>query len=139
MLTIEGEGMLRRELSWDDLAKMPGQVAHTSVLFGGKEVAAVPLSSLLRSIAPPGSARFMTFQSTDGYATTLPLAEASRALLVIRLGDAPLTPERGGPVRLVVTGANLRSCLKHVTHIRITSGGAAEVLPQCNHDAHRAA
>jgi DMSO/TMAO reductase YedYZ molybdopterin-dependent catalytic subunit len=139
ILTIEGEGMLRRELSYDELAALPEQVTSSSVLFGGREVVGVRIASLLRLIHPPGSARFMTFVSTDGYSTTLPLAAAAAAILVIRIGEEPLTRERGGPVRLVTGNPDLRSSLKHVSSIRLTASGVADVLPSCQHHAGRAA
>jgi DMSO/TMAO reductase YedYZ molybdopterin-dependent catalytic subunit len=139
ILEIEGDGVSRRELSYEQLAAMPEQVAHTSVSFGWREVGGVRVSSVLRAIGLPDRARFVTFMSADGYSTTMPLSAADGALLVIRIGEAPLSVDRGGPVRLVTGKPDLRSCLKHVTTIRITVDMAGDVLPHCDRHPARAA
>lgn len=139
MLTIEGEGMVRRILELGDLIALPGQLAHRSALFQGRDVAGVSLASVLRLIEPPASARFIRFSSADGYSTTIALSALGDAQLVYRLGDEPLPAKLGGPVRLVVTAPTPRSCLKFVTTLSLTSAPAQERLPECDHHKTRAA
>jgi DMSO/TMAO reductase YedYZ molybdopterin-dependent catalytic subunit len=139
MVKLEGEGLLAREIGFADLRALARQVEHASELFRGATVGAVPLASVLKLVTPPGSARSVTFHAADGYSTTLPLEVAAMALLVYRLGDEPLPAERGGPVRLIVLGADLRSCLKHVARIELTAAGRDDRLPACSHAPRRAA
>ena len=63
----------------------------------------VPLASLLREAGIPTGAQWVLFHTPKGYVTVIPLEEALRGdvLLVFRANNAPLTPEHGGPVRLV--------------------------------------
>jgi DMSO/TMAO reductase YedYZ molybdopterin-dependent catalytic subunit len=139
MLTIEGEGLVRRFLELPDLIALPGQLAHRSELFGGREVAGVSLSSVLRLIEPRASARYIRFSSADGYSTTIALAALGDAQLVYRLGDEPLPAKLGGPVRLVVSAPTPRSCLKFVTTLALTAEPSQERLPECDHHKTRAA
>ena len=139
MLTIEGEGLVRRILQFADLIALPEQLAHHSTLFGGREVAGVSLASLLRLIEPRASARWLRFSSADGYSTTIALAALGDAQLIYRLGDQPLPAKLGGPVRLVVSAPTPRSCLKFVTTLSLTAEPAQERLPACDHHQTHAA
>jgi DMSO/TMAO reductase YedYZ molybdopterin-dependent catalytic subunit len=131
-LRILGEGILPLTLSFRDLEALPEQLAHRSQLFGGRELHAVPLTSILRRVHPPGSARFLTLRSQDGYSTTLALSDMEGAILVYRLGGDSLTPACGGPFRLVIDPTQPRRCLKHVTTIEIVSSPAMEHVPTCH-------
>ncbi len=64
----------------------------------------VATGTLLDLVRPRSEARFVVLRSDDGYTTNLPLADfaAEDALLVHSWEGAPLTPEHGGPVRLIV-------------------------------------
>jgi DMSO/TMAO reductase YedYZ molybdopterin-dependent catalytic subunit len=64
----------------------------------------VPTGALLDAVRPRAEARFVLLRSYDGYTTNLPLADfaADDAILAHAWEGAPLTPEHGGPVRLVV-------------------------------------
>jgi DMSO/TMAO reductase YedYZ molybdopterin-dependent catalytic subunit len=59
---------------------------------------------LLMICRPREEARFVVLYSYDGYTTNLPLEDfaAEDALLAHSWSGQPLTPEHGGPVRLVV-------------------------------------
>ena len=133
----EGDGVERRELNFAELEALPGQVAQRSVLFQGREVRGVLAASLLALVGDAGP--FVTFYSADGYSTTLSRAAAAEAVLVIAIGDQPLSAGRGGPVRLVVGGDSYRACLKHVVCVRVSARAAPERLPSCTHHSHRAA
>lgn len=64
----------------------------------------VATRTLLDLVRPRADARFVALRSDDGYTTNLPLADfaAEDALLAHSWEGAPLTPEHGGPVRLIV-------------------------------------
>jgi DMSO/TMAO reductase YedYZ molybdopterin-dependent catalytic subunit len=64
----------------------------------------LPTRELLEACLPRETARFVVFHSYDGYTTNLTLGDfaASDALLAHSWSGEPLTPEHGGPVRLVV-------------------------------------
>lgn len=63
----------------------------------------IPLASLLREAGIPEGARWVLIHTLRGYVTVIPIEEALRGdvLLAFRANNAPLTPEHGGPVRLV--------------------------------------
>jgi DMSO/TMAO reductase YedYZ molybdopterin-dependent catalytic subunit len=59
---------------------------------------------LLEQVKPLPEARRILFQAHDGYTTNLPLTafDDEGVLLAARWEGAPLAPEHGGPVRVVV-------------------------------------
>jgi DMSO/TMAO reductase YedYZ molybdopterin-dependent catalytic subunit len=64
----------------------------------------VPVSLLLRRAGVRPDARFVLVHAEQGFTTNLPLADLDRPenLLALRHNGEPLTPEHGGPVRLLV-------------------------------------
>jgi len=64
----------------------------------------VAARDLLAAVQPLPEARFVVLRSYDGYTTNLALDDfaAEDALLAHSWEGVPLTPEHGGPVRLVV-------------------------------------
>lgn len=64
----------------------------------------VRFSDLLREIDPKPEARFVMQHSYGGYTTNLPLETllGDNVLLAHTFGGQPLTPEHGGPLRMVV-------------------------------------
>lgn len=64
----------------------------------------VSTRTLLDIVAPTPRAAFVELESYDGYTTNVPLADfaAPDAILATDWEGAPLTPEHGGPVRLVI-------------------------------------
>lgn len=59
---------------------------------------------LLRQVRPRDGAEFILFRSYDGYTTNVPLRDFADddVLLAHAWQGAPLTPEHGGPVRVVI-------------------------------------
>ena len=64
----------------------------------------VSTRTVLEEAQPMDEAAFVVLHSSDNYTTNLPLADfaAPDALLVHAWNGKPLTPEHGGPVRLLV-------------------------------------
>jgi len=103
MLRIEGEIPAPVELRFEDLAALPGQIADVSTLAPGREGGAVRFDALLAKVGVGDRATHVTLESTDGtFSQAAPLAALRSAVLVYRLGDAPLPADRGGPVRFLI-------------------------------------
>ncbi len=64
----------------------------------------VRFNELMKRIRPQPAARFVEIHAEAGWTTSLPLADLMRddVLLAHHYADAPLTPEHGAPLRLVV-------------------------------------
>ena len=64
----------------------------------------VPVRSLLERAGVRPGARFVLVHAEQGFTTNLPLADLDRPenLLALSHNGEPLTPEHGGPVRLLV-------------------------------------
>lgn len=63
----------------------------------------VPFSAICELTKPESSATHVMIHSSDGYATNAPLVDLLEAnvLFALKHDGAPLTPEHGGPLRLV--------------------------------------
>jgi DMSO/TMAO reductase YedYZ molybdopterin-dependent catalytic subunit len=98
------------ELTWAELQALPRQETLCDIhcvtrwsrydnLFAG-----VPLRALLERAAVRPAARFALVQAEHGFTTNLPLEDLDRPenLLALSHNGEALTPEHGGPVRLLV-------------------------------------
>ncbi|MGZ3681373.1 MAG: molybdopterin-dependent oxidoreductase, partial [Ktedonobacterales bacterium] len=74
---------------------------------------------LLAHAAPRPDAAWVSFISVTGYRWTLPLAEASGALLATHVGDETLAHEHGGLARLVAPGRRGFQWVKWVVRIEV--------------------
>lgn len=110
-------GLVERPLTlrWDELAALPRTEVVTDLhcvtrwstfdnRWGG-----VPVTEVLARAAPRPEARYVLAlghlgEDRYGYSTNVPLADLEResALLVLTHDGAPLDPEHGGPLRLLV-------------------------------------
>ncbi|HYC30985.1 MAG TPA: sulfite oxidase-like oxidoreductase, partial [Gemmatimonadales bacterium] len=97
-------------LSWTELLALPRQETVCDMhcvtrwtrydnVFEG-----VPVRLLLERAGVKPEARFVLVHGEQGYTTNLPLADLDRPanLLALSHNGDPLTPEHGGPVRLLV-------------------------------------
>ncbi len=108
-LRIEGAVARTLELGFAELAALPGQIADVTALAPGREGGAVALRSVLDAAGLSAGAEALRLDSTDGkFSQEAPLDALGSAILVYRLGDAPLPPDRGGPIRFLIP--NLESC-----------------------------
>jgi DMSO/TMAO reductase YedYZ molybdopterin-dependent catalytic subunit len=86
----------------------------------------VPLLAVAALARPRAGATHLMTHGADGYSTNLPLEEALKddVLLVHAVDGEPLSPEHGGPVRIVVPqlwawkGAKWVSRIEFLTHDR---------------------
>jgi DMSO/TMAO reductase YedYZ molybdopterin-dependent catalytic subunit len=84
----------------------------------------VRVSDVLSLAKPKPEARFVRFSAYGGtYTDDLTIAEAlgSDTLLADKLEDAPLSPEHGGPVRLVIPSQLGYKNVKWVTKLEVAS------------------
>jgi DMSO/TMAO reductase YedYZ molybdopterin-dependent catalytic subunit len=109
VLRVEGEVRRPGEFSFEDLAALPGQIADVASLVPGRAGSAVRFQSVLEAASVSEAASRVTLESADGkFSQQAPLAALRTALLVYRLGEAPLPPDKGGPVRFLIP--NLEEC-----------------------------
>ncbi len=86
----------------------------------------VATRTLLDAVHPTPAARFVVLRGYDGYTTNLPLADfaAENAILAHSWEGRPLTPEHGGPVRLVVPHLYLWKSAKWLQRIEFRTEDA---------------
>ncbi len=108
--TVSGLVEQPLSLTWDDLARLPHQETLCDIhcvtrwsrydnVFEG-----VPVSAILAMAKPRPEAAYALVHAEEGYTTNLPLEDLARPenLLALRHNGEPLTPEHGGPIRLLV-------------------------------------
>lgn len=108
-LRVNGAVQAPREFGFDDLTKLPGQVADVASLVPGREGAGVRLQSLLDAVDVRPEATHVTLTSTDGgFSATVALAAVRDAVVAYRLGSESLPREKGGPLRFFIP--NVEPC-----------------------------
>lgn len=129
-IVIDGLVQHQRAFQYHDLRKLP-QIEDVSEQVPGRQGAAVRLADALRQAAPDAAATHATLASSDGeFTASVPIDEIRDALLVYRLGDAPLPEHLGGPVRFLVPeakachsgGADTCANVKFLGRITLTQG-----------------
>lgn len=108
--TVEGEVEVQLSLTWPEFQALPrtAQRSDFHCVTGwsrlGDEWGGVRVRDLLALARPQPEARFALFVAEAGYATNLTLAEAlaDDVLLALKFNGGMLSPEHGGPVRLLV-------------------------------------
>ena len=110
VLSIEGRVRAPRELSYDDLAALPGQIEDVGALVPGRRGGAVALMTVLEAVGADPGASSVVLESTDGsFQQEAPLSALREAVIVYRLGTEPLPAGEGGPLRFLIP--NLEECL----------------------------
>lgn len=147
LLTLTDTNGQVLELAWQDLQELPANahVADVSTLLPKRQGAAVRLKELLTHSKVWQDGAFATVRSTTGdYSACVPLGGLAEALLLYRLGDAPLPASHGGPFRLMIPDAaacrtaDIDACanVKDVGSIEISNERQADHRPGPN-DPHR--
>jgi DMSO/TMAO reductase YedYZ molybdopterin-dependent catalytic subunit len=82
----------------------------------------VPMRAVLDLVGPLESARFVIAHAEQGFTTNLPLEaiEADDAMLAYEADGAPLTPEHGYPLRLLVPSRYFWKSAKWLRGLEIT-------------------
>ncbi|SDJ11513.1 DMSO/TMAO reductase YedYZ, molybdopterin-dependent catalytic subunit [Frankineae bacterium MT45] len=109
-MSVDGLVEAPISLSWDQMHSLPQSSYNGAIhcvttwskfdtTFGG-----VSVDELLALAKPKPEAAFVLATCTTGYTTNLPLADITngKAWVVWTFGGQPLSPEHGGPVRLLV-------------------------------------
>lgn len=120
------DGLVRRPavLTTADLAVLPHAdvtedfVCRAGWCVPGLHWQGVSLATVLDLVDADPEAPFVQVSAGD-FRTPLSRSQAERALLATHIGDAPLPPEHGGPVRLLVPGADCYTSVKWVNHIEL--------------------
>ncbi|WP_396657279.1 molybdopterin-dependent oxidoreductase [Microbacterium sp.] len=130
-------GLVDREvvITWDELLALPLEESWTTLvcvsnpvggdLIGNAKWLGHPIRHLLERAGPRPSADMVLSRSHDGFTASTPLevlTDPQRgALLAVGMNDAPLPPEHGFPVRMVVPGLyGYVSATKWVTELQVT-------------------
>lgn len=102
LLRVEGAVRSPRELAFDELAALPGQLADVGALAAKRRGGAVRARAVVEAAGAEPGAEEIVLVSTDGFEQEAPIAALDEAWIVYRLGDGPLPDEDGGPVRFLV-------------------------------------
>jgi DMSO/TMAO reductase YedYZ molybdopterin-dependent catalytic subunit len=125
--TVSGLVEQPLSFSWEDLGRLAHQETFCDIhcvtrwsrydnVFEG-----VPVSAILEMARPLPQAAYALVLAAEGYTTNLPLEDLARPgnLLALRHNGEPLTPEHGGPVRLLVPHLYLWKSAKWLTGIEL--------------------
>lgn len=99
-LTVSGRVEHVLSLRFSDLLTISPQIDDISKLVPGRAGAAVRLATLLdRAGAQPAATHVVLISRDGAFTARVAIAEARTALIVYRLGNAPLPESEGGPIR----------------------------------------
>ena len=119
-------------LTWNDVQAHPQIKAMRTLecisnpagggLIGNAAWQGISLRDLLSEAGIQPAARFVTFEGQDEYFTTVPLERAldERALLVYQMNGAPLLPEHGFPLRVLLAGVYGQKQPKWISRILVS-------------------
>lgn len=148
LLRIDGAVESPQELGYGDLLDVPEseRVLDVSRFHPGRRGDGVTLESLLRRARPRAGASYLTLHAgRDDFHVSVPLeAVRSEGVVVFRLGDRPLGPDQGGPVRFLIRDPaacrsdELDDCanVKYLDRIELTVGRGLDTRPE-DEAAHR--
>ncbi|MFS0705838.1 molybdopterin-dependent oxidoreductase, partial [Cellulomonas sp. 179-A 9B4 NHS] len=128
------------ELTWDELLASDLVEAWVTLacvsnpvggdLVGNQRWLGLPVREVLARARPTADADMVLSRSVDGFTASTPieaLTDDRAALLAVAMDGAPLPPEHGFPVRLVVPGLyGYVSATKWVTDLEVTRFDRAE-------------
>ena len=126
-MTGEVESPLR--LAWDELNALPRtevtEDIHCVTRWSRFDVTfeGIHWSALEELARPKPSARFVVAHSEQGYTANIPLTSLSDPLSLVatHADGAPLTPEHGWPLRLVIFGKYFWKSAKWLRGIELTA------------------
>ncbi len=124
--TLEGLVNPKVSWTWDEFLKLPSQTFQVDISCVTKWTKldtvweGVGVDTLLEYVQLDPKVHFVTAFSHEGYTTNLPLVEITngKAFIAYKYGGSPLTPEHGGPARLVVPHLYFWKSAKWVAGLR---------------------
>jgi DMSO/TMAO reductase YedYZ molybdopterin-dependent catalytic subunit len=127
-LTIEGLVKTPMKLTFREVLKLPkaDRASDFHCVTGWSRLnnrwEGVAFKTICDLVTPADNAKFVTVVAEGSYATSLPLAELldDDVLLAYRLDGKELTPDHGGPLRLVVPKKYAYKSAKWVRKLRFT-------------------
>jgi DMSO/TMAO reductase YedYZ molybdopterin-dependent catalytic subunit len=127
--TVSGEVDNPIRLTWEELNRFPRtevtEDIHCVTRWSRFDVsfAGVHWSALKGLVGQRPSARFIVAHSEQGYTANVPIAflEHPQALLATHADGAPLTPEHGWPLRLVIPGKYFWKSAKWLRGIELSA------------------
>ncbi len=138
-LRVEGSVQTPRDFTFSELAGLAGQVPDIGALIPGRQGGGVRLRALLEAVAFDPQATHVTLQATDGhFSASVPLDEVlDRAVVVYRMGEAPLSAEQGGPLRFYIADAAactrgaIDACanVKFLGTVQVSTGPGVDTRP----------
>jgi DMSO/TMAO reductase YedYZ molybdopterin-dependent catalytic subunit len=149
LLRVEGAVERPLAVTLEDLEAMPevDQVVDVSKFQPGRRGDGVTLDSLLVRAVPSKGATHLTLHADrDDFHVSIPLEVIrGQGVVVYRVGDGPLAPEHGGPIRLVIRdpsachSGELDDCanVKYLSRIELTTCRGVDTRP-ADEEAHRA-
>jgi DMSO/TMAO reductase YedYZ molybdopterin-dependent catalytic subunit len=127
--TFSIEGLVREPVrwSWDEFTALPARDWTVDISCVTKWTKldmrwrGVSLDTLFEAVALEPSAAFVIAWSEGGYRTNLPIGDVlnGQAFVAWEYDGKPLTPEHGGPARLVVPGRYFWKSAKWVRGLRL--------------------
>ena len=144
--TFTLEGLVRAPItfSWQEFLQLPAREYTVDIHCVTKwtkldtKWRGVSFDTLLEQVELDPQAAYLTAYSFDGYTTNLPLPEAvnGQAFVAYEYDGKPITPEHGGPARLLVPGLYFWKSAKWLKGIRFMEkdkSGFWESLGYNNH------
>lgn len=126
-LTIQGLVAEPKSWTWQEFTALPSHdfVVDISCVTKWTKLdmrwRGVSIDTLLESVSLDRTAAFVIAYSDGGYTTNLPLADVVNGQAFVAFGydGAPLTPEHGGPARLVVPHLYFWKSAKWIRGLRV--------------------
>lgn len=132
-LSIKGMVAKPYSLTYKQLTAMPATTVTVGMmcisnpigggLIGNQTWKGVSLADLLKKAKPQASFSDVAFTADDGYTDSISLSKAMdpNVMLVWEMGGAALTPEHGGPARLLVPGIYGMKHVKWINTIELVA------------------
>jgi DMSO/TMAO reductase YedYZ molybdopterin-dependent catalytic subunit len=125
------EGLVERplELSYRETLALPrfSSVSDFHCVTGWSRLdnkwEGVSFKTIVDTVRPKPEAKFVTLESSDGYATSLPLSDLldSDVLLAYALDGERLEAKHGGPLRMIIPDKYAYKSAKWIERIRFTA------------------
>jgi DMSO/TMAO reductase YedYZ molybdopterin-dependent catalytic subunit len=140
------EGLVEEKVSWkwDEFIKLPSRTFVVDISCVTKwtkldmQWEGVSVDTLLEFVKLDPKAQFVTAFSHEGYTTNLPIADIlnGQAFVATNYAGKPLTPEHGGPARLVVPHLYFWKSAKWVAGLRFSEKDKAGFWESAGYHNH---